>query len=618
MRSRPVSFSPEWVFLLLGLLAGGLLCVFVPFGAGFDEETHLVRVYDLAGLHLLPNRSADNGSYAPGEFFSLSYQRRAQLTPAQDLLRGAAFSRRADRDNPTLAQTRSIYPPPGLAVQAALARLIWLKYDLPVIPGTILLRLAGLAVYLCATWLAICWLPFGKWVLAVLALAPMALFAAATVNMDGFNNAVSFLFIALVLRIAIKKRPALTWPELTGVCGLIILLGLSKPGAVLILPLLLLFVWRASIPKWQAWVVILSCIAAVGLTVGWNSLALSGSHFDTGGEQSAGRQLDLILAAPLDFIATFILGNLTRLSGFYQDWVGVYGHWVGEVPAAIYFLFPLALAASILAEPSRLEFTSGRRLVTAGVFLLSAGATELLYFAANYLPGDPASLGRQGRYFTPLAPLLFLALTGLVLPREKLARAARSLSVILLAGVLALYGYGLYTTYYTFCGSVVFTGRACLQPMYKNLDPDTTPEILLAQDEPLTQSFTSVCGAITSVEVFIRSVQPMVDGGIRLTLLSPDPKGASDGVPLAVREVRFAEIQAGQYLRLEQPAGSPPADKFVLRIEQLPGTKEPGPGIGVAFRDEYPSGALFIAGNERGTDLIFRYSCVLTARSGSK
>jgi hypothetical protein len=97
----------------------------------------------------------------------------------------------------------------------------------------------------------------------------------------------------------------------------------------LILPLLLLLFWRASIPRWQTGVVVLGVLLAFGLSVGWNSLALSGSHFDTGGEQSVGRQLELILASPLAFLTTFIQGNLTRLGGFYQDWVGVYGHWVG-------------------------------------------------------------------------------------------------------------------------------------------------------------------------------------------------------------------------------------------------------------------------------------------------
>jgi hypothetical protein len=240
----------------------------------------------------------------------------------------------------------------------------------------------------------------------------------------------------------------------------------------------------------------------------------------------------------------------------------------------------------------------------------------MLYFAANYIPGDPASLGRQGRYFSPLAPLLFLALTGMVVWREKLARAVRWLSLALLVAVLAGYGFGLYATYYTYCGSALYTGVACVQPIYKNLDKDTMPEILLTRDAALAQSFTSVCGEVASVEVLIRSVPQTNKGGVRLTVLS------QDGETLAVREAGYTEINPGQYWGVNLAAGRQPAanaaGRYRLRIEQLPGTDEPGPGIGVAYRDDYSLGALFIAGNERGTDLIFHYSCALPARSGSK
>lgn len=617
MRSRQISVSPELVFLVLGLLAGGLMCVLIPFGAGFDEETHLVRVYDLAGLHWLPNRSAGGGSYAPGEFFSLSYQRRALLSPAQDLLGGDAFTRKIDRNNPTLIQTRSIYPPPGLAVQAVLARLIWLKYDVPVVPGTIALRLAGLGLYLLGTWLAVRLLPLGKWVLAVLALAPMALFEAATVNVDGFNNAISFLFIALVLRIVQVGRQPLRWREVICIFGLSLLQGLAKPSAILILPLLFLLFRRRSLSKWQMVVLVIGSLLAFGLMIGWNSLALAGSHFDTGGEQSASRQLDWILADPIQFGVTLFRGNLTRVGGFFQDWVGVYGHWVGEVPAAIYILYPLALAGALLAEPRRPEFSRGQRFWVAGVFLAAAAGIELVYFAANYIPGDASSLGRQGRYFTPFAPLLYLALTGLVSWRINLASWMRGLSLVILVGVLALYGYGLYATYYTYCSATVYTGKTCVQPVYKNLDRESAPEILLTRDAPLTQSFTSVCGEVTSVEVLVRSVPETRDGRIRLSLLT------KAGGYIATREAGFAEIHEGQYFRLSldaptRVAGGKEADKFGLLVELLPGMRESGPGFAVTYRDDYPAGSLAIGGNERSTDLIFHYSCAVSDRAGSR
>ncbi len=612
---RRLSLSnPEKVFLILGLLAGAALCVFIPFGAGFDEETHLVRVYDLAGMHFLPNRSANGGTYTAGEFFVLSYQRRLFQTPAQDLLSPETFNRKIDRQNTFLVPTRSIYPPPTLAVQAVLARLIWLKYSVPVIPGTILLRLAGLLIYLAGTWLALRLLPFGKWILAILALAPMALFQAATVNTDVYNNTVSFLFIALVMRASSGEFRPMRWAEAAGLVGLSLLLGLSKPDAIVILPLLLLLIHRRSATKSQVGLLILGALLAVVTALAWNRLSLAGSHFDAGGEQSLSRQAGLILANPLLFLQTFLQGSLLRFGETFQDWVGVYGHWAGQVPPATYFFYPLALLGVLLAEKRQAVLRGWQRWLTLAVFLAAALSTELVFFAINYIPGDPNSLGRQGRYFTPLAPIFFLAVCGLAGWPKVSPRLARGLSLALLTLSLGLYGFGVYASYYTFCTPSIYTGQACKQPVYKNLDISSGAEIRVTPSGPLSQTFTAVCARVTSVEILVQSV-PDLAGKLRLSI------DTQDGAQLASRDVDFRELRSGQAYRFDFPASSPIAkvgEKYRIRIEQLEPAGQPGPGFAITGSNGFPDGALFVGADERDTDLIFYYSCPTNGLAGSK
>jgi len=64
--------------------------------------------------------------------------------------------------------------------EAITAHILWRIFEIPILPAVILLRLAGLLVYLAGGYAAIRMIPFGKWILTALALSPMALFQAAT------------------------------------------------------------------------------------------------------------------------------------------------------------------------------------------------------------------------------------------------------------------------------------------------------------------------------------------------------------------------------------------------------------------------------------------------------
>src|ERR1044071_1862749 len=88
----------------------------------------------------------------------------------------------------------------------------------PALPVLYTCRFAGLLSYLILIWLALRWIPFGKWILVVLALSPMALFQAATVTPDAISNGIGFLFIAGTLQLA--KSEEIDWKK----CGTLILL----------------------------------------------------------------------------------------------------------------------------------------------------------------------------------------------------------------------------------------------------------------------------------------------------------------------------------------------------------------------------------------------------------
>jgi len=72
--SKKIS-SPE-IFLVACLVIFGLLALlWLPIGAGYDEETHFVHAWQLSVLDVLPNREGEGQLPYPKVYWDLSYRR---------------------------------------------------------------------------------------------------------------------------------------------------------------------------------------------------------------------------------------------------------------------------------------------------------------------------------------------------------------------------------------------------------------------------------------------------------------------------------------------------------------------------------------------------------------
>jgi len=613
-KKRKSFFTPASLFLVFGILIGLLYCVFIPYGAGFDEEQHVARIFDLAAFHLLPNQTAllpnqgaPMGAVLYGDFIQLSYQRRYFQSSAWNLLSKDIFLKPVDKTNTIGFPTRSIYSPVIFIPQALIARLFWRKYDFPVVPIAILCRMAGFLIYLAGSYITIRLLPVGKWVFMVLALSPMALFQASTLNADGFTNAVCFLFIGMTLAIFVDQATPIRPWKIWTLAGIILLLGFAKPDAILLLPLLLILPFRRFKSKGLVAVVWLGVALAILFTVAWNALAIKGSDYSASGVQSISHQLQLALANPVNFLVTYVVGNILSAGGYFKDWVAAYGYWVGIVPPIIYWLYPLALLGALLIEPHSERFSLKSRFILAAVFLFASAVTAGMYFYVHYSPnGDTSFLGRQGRYYIPTAPMLYLALSGIVFFGEKWAKLTKILTVSLLGLVLVLYSFGLYATYYTNCWTSFYTFKPCIQPIYKNLDVGSNSIIdYVNANSALSQGFTRVCGKITVISVRISSIPEAASGTLHFSLLD------SSGALLTSKDFIISKIQVGSYLNLPIPSKIPleDNDQYGIRLETQDVQPPAGVGILATNSNNYLEGNLTIAGVKQNTNLIYHYAC---------
>src|SRR5688572_12847468 len=165
------------IFLILTSLIFGIpMILLIPPGAGYDEEDHQVRVWELSALSIIPGQLSPQELRYPTVFRDFAYRQQGSTGVIdsefwQTYIPAALYERGFVRRE---IDTKSVYSPALLLPQALTMRLFGRSADLPALPVFYLCRLAGLLSYLVLTWFAIRQMPFGKWILFVLAVSPMA------------------------------------------------------------------------------------------------------------------------------------------------------------------------------------------------------------------------------------------------------------------------------------------------------------------------------------------------------------------------------------------------------------------------------------------------------------
>ncbi len=588
-------------FLIIGWLIGILFCIFIPYGAGFDEEHHATRIYEIAGYHWLPNHiDLEEPRITPKSLISLSYQRRYIREPAFDMFEIEKFTQKIT-DYYYNFETRSTYPPVLFFLQAFVARRFWLAWDLPILPTIIVLRLVGLGLYLTIGATAIRILKKGKWVLTITALVPMALFQAATLNMDGVTNALSFLFLAIIMNLAgTPQNDNISSRSIGYLIAIIIFLGVAKPGAIFLFVFLIALPFQKIRHKNMLVLLAFSVGLAVIFNLGWNTIAetLNGGQ----GGQNLGSQRNAILVDPSKFLLVYLRDSLNGLPTLYRNWVGSYGHWAGSVPRIIYLAYPLALIASVFAESDVQPLSKKQRVLMGMGFLLALAATLLVYYAVNYIPGTIVSL-RQGRYLIPIMPLLAIPFAGVRIFKTTIMK---NIAVITLSIALFFYSFGLYATYYSYCAQSIYTRQTCIQPAYQNLNLKNSPSILIHSQNSLTQTFSPACGRLEGVEIYITENAYSPDAALEISLLDSNGQKLARSIFHSDQVIKeqylvmqfdsiISETNADHSIQLTSNAASP--DGFKVMVSS--GNASEG----------YARGALFGGEDLIESDLIFHYIC---------
>ena len=584
------------------MILGVVSSITVPLSAGYDEETHFIRAWEMAHYYFIPNEQLGSTLPFPAIYWELSYRRQTIVQAVEPGFWSKYSGLSIDSHDYMYAnvETRSVYSPALLLPQALVLRFLGLALRFPALPVYYAVRFIGLLSYLLLSWLAVRFIPYGKWLLAILVVAPMALFQASTISADTISNGIGFLFIGCTLAIANKKE--LAWKEWGALIILVALLFLAKVNLVFLalIPFLLI---TPSKFKMKYGYLLLGFVTLVLFLIevgGWNIIAYS--KFTRALQGADPRQQVLfILSSPLLFIKIISLDVWNNTLAYMQGWVGVYGYDYWPVPGLTYLLYPLAVIASLRQNPTLPTPNKRTRIVLAVLFVVG----YLLTITSLYIAFTPVKslvvAGVQGRYFTPVMPLLLLALVGL--PFVEKIHIPAAVPVSLVSAALILYVAGLILSYQVTCGSQFYQPGLCYQPQYKNWAPEASSSPSITPAMTLTQEIVPACNGMEEMRVWVNSTGTDPSGTTTLNLRAP-----TEEKDVVNHTFTNSQITKDGWLTVSfNPEWQSDNQLYILTLK---GSSASGIQLATSIKSEYHTGKLFENNTAIEQDMIFQYGCL--------
>src|SRR5688572_5588960 len=611
-RMKNAHISRVEISLLLVLLIFGVpMIVLIPLGAGYDEEDHLVRVWELSAFSFIPGQMSPQELRYPTVFRDFAYRQQGSTGVIdsdfwQNYAGAALYERGFVRRE---IDTKSVYSPALLLPQAVTMSLFGHGADLPALLVFYLCRLAGLLSYVMLTWLAIRQMPFGKWILLFLAVSPMALFQAATLTPDPISNGIGFLFIAGCLGLAQVQE--IGWTETEKVVLLVFLLFLAKLNLIplILLPFLLISPSQFVSKRLYVFLLAMTLVLFLLEVAGWNWIASRNFGSLLLDEANPRAQLLYILGNPFAFLQMVLKDFFANGLLYIQGWINGYGYYYWTPPQIVAALFLLSLITAVLMDSTAGQIKRKSRLVFFLVFLAGYIATIASLYISYTPVGANQVFGVQGRYFIPLALLLFLTLASFSWAK-KLAIFSVKWTVAFLVSALSLNLLGLFFSFHVPCGSTFYQTGLCYSPLFKDFPSEVRASETISNRISLTQEIQVMCNGLAEVRLLATPSTTDDQGSTRFIL-----EDISGTQTLLDTLIANNQIRAEAWLPLRfAPDWDSAGKQYVLKILGTEGSSHQGLRFLFTPQSEFNLGNSYENGQLIEQDVVLQYGCVTGLR----
>lgn len=447
-------FSVEQFFVPAALVLGLIFQCLFTVGSVPDEQTHLDTAYKFSNQMLFVEETENPYTiYKRVCDVEMSDMLTNGLeTNSHYLLMTETFTEPENTELVEVPYQDASSLVPGLVYMPAaagisLGRLLGFSAMLTLQLG----RIFNLLAFVLLSWTAIRIIPFGKNLLGMTALLPIALQQGASASYDAVVNGGFFVFIALCLRMGKEERKKKWEFVLLGIFALFT--ATTKGGVYLPLLLLTVFVFgRNSGKKNQQektrkisakWMITAGVLAVVLLALCIYKFMPVMQSFLQAGDMAADGSgmytIPYLLAHPLKVVYLYWNTLMKRGDFFLHSFLGGALSWLDFEMSwifAVVFLGGLLLAANM--EEDRFVGNRKQKICMAAACVLSAGLIFLSMLVGytknnlNYIQGI------QGRYFLPLAPAFLLLAGNKMIHVQREQRAAIWMTVLVTEILLVL------------------------------------------------------------------------------------------------------------------------------------------------------------------------------------
>jgi uncharacterized membrane protein len=409
-------------FLVTALPIGLLLTIMVPPFDQLDELDHFLRSFEVSeGMFINHTVKHSLGNYIPVSLLDTVHK--VQFINGKGYQYGIVKEAFGNTLNPAkrifFRNYASSYPPTIYIPQAIGLNVGRFLFHSPMIM-MYLGRIFNLLAYLAIVYTALKIVPVKKNLFYTLALLPMSINQSSSLSGDSMLISSSLLFVAYILYLAYGKVEKIQLRHVLTVIGIGIFVGVSK---MVYIPMVLLFliIPLSKFTDKKDFIMKLLFVLA-GFTIPyiiWNLLNISNLSIPDlriHSGVSPKNQVKLILIQPLYYLKVLVdsitgLGE-SKFLGMLGRKVTIYEFLTPNF--VIYTFFFLMILLGLINDESDQKWFKWRRMdkfIIVFVMLTVVLLTYTALYVGYTTVGHSIIWGVQGRYFIPVAVLMFLSIS---------------------------------------------------------------------------------------------------------------------------------------------------------------------------------------------------------------
>lgn len=403
----------ENIFLMIAPFVCLLFLLTMPTFKNHDEYYHWLKAYEVSqGDLMTPIEEGIQGSMMPGSVADVCPKDWTSMTyrDVQEKIKHPLEEEKKGILNPETAAVYSFVQYVPQAVGIAIARIFTDSTYLITCAG----RLVNMIVAIILLYFAIKIMPFGKKLLLIPAMLPIAIEGFTSLSPDAMTVAMSFLYIAYILQLAFGKKEKIEIKEKIILLVMSVIIALCKivyiplVGLILIIPK-----EKFKNQKNKSKVIDFCIIAGIAVAINLLWLGISSKYLTNFREGDSKIQVLLALKNPIQYIQTVLytinLEGHNYLMSLFGNAIG-WGEFV-KLNSIIPYTF---LAIYLFVASTEEEIKERLKKYQVVWILLVVLAIIALIFTSLYVQwttvGKESIRGIQGRYFLPILPLMMLLL----------------------------------------------------------------------------------------------------------------------------------------------------------------------------------------------------------------